>query len=515
MKASAFQLQARQTFGNRSQGVNVYGSADGVDWTKLTTKETTNTNKLETLPVDPTRTDTSYRFLKAQVDNAGQVTDPNFPPIFSLAEFHIQGTRVEAVNRVTTAHIASSNTVPTLATNGDTVTVTFTTSEAVTGVNGAIAGAPATISGSGTEWTASAAVPATVASGKPASFSIGYTTAGGQTADPLAATSDDSTVFLSNSAGLVADVPKIVTPVSASGEVETSKRADVQKLFDGDARTFSDVGPVGGQYYVTLDFGAGGSIALDRAELLVRQDTWGTSRASQLHFEGSNDQQTWTTLTNNAQSTLDWQSLALRPGTKPAPYRYLKIANDNWVNIAELRLFGDRTAPPATAIATASIASSNSDTGRATKGDTVTVSFTTSEAITGLRGSINGQDAAVKGSGQTWTAAAVVAADTTPGQRASFSISYAGPNGETRQPLTTTTDGSSVLLTSNDGLISDIRTRVSPVSPTGTPETSKQVYVDRIFDGNPANLLRCRTGRREGVDHPRPWRRPCTHTAAR
>ncbi|MCE0459466.1 discoidin domain-containing protein [Curtobacterium flaccumfaciens] len=486
--ASAFDLQARQTFGNRSEGANVYGSLDGSSWTKLTTKETTNTNTLETLPVDPALAHTAYRFFKVQVDNPGTPSDPNFPGIFSLAEFHIHGGRTEAVNRVTAATISSNNAVPGIATVGDVVTVKFTTSEPVTAINGTIAGTTATIGGGGTSWTASATMRADNPSGSNASFSIGYTTANGTKADPLTATSDGSKVFLSNDTDLIGDVPSISIPVSASGELETSKRQQVANMFDGNAGTFSDIGPVNGQYYATLDFGSGGSVAVQRAELLVRQDTWGTSRAPRLHLEGSNDQTTWTAITNNAQSTLDWQTLSLRPGTAPAAYRYLKISNDNWINIAELRLFGTRVAPPVTSVTAAQVASSGADAGRAVQGDTVTVDFTTSEAITEVKGTIDGRSATITGSGTVWHAATRISSEDVPGHRLTFTIDYSGPNGEPRQALTNTTDGSTVYVTSNDGLIQGIRTRSTPISPTGQPEPAKQVYVDRLFDSNPTTF---------------------------
>jgi hypothetical protein len=111
-------------------------------------------------------------------------------------------------------------------------------------------------------------------------------------------------------------------------------------MFDNDPATFSDIGPISGQYYAILDFGAGHTVALDHAELLVRQDSNGTGRAGNLHLEGSNDLSTWTKVTNNAVGTLSWQTLATPTGQSVTGYRYLKIANTDWINIAELRLFG-------------------------------------------------------------------------------------------------------------------------------------------------------------------------------
>ena len=482
--ANAFGIQARQTFGNRSQGSNVYGSNDGVTWTKLTTQMTTDTNAMETLPVDPQFANTPFRFLKVQDDVPGVASDPNFPGIFSVAEFRIHGLRSEVVNEVASATISSNDPVPGIATNGDAVTVAFTTSEPVTAVNGTIEGVPATISGSGTSWSAQATLPSTIPSGTDATFQIGYTTADGTVAAPLMVTTDGSQLFLSNSSGLVQNVPEITTPVSPTGAIESSKAPYVAKMFDNNASTFSDIGPVGGQFYVILDFGQGGSLALDHAELLVRQDSWGTSRAGNLHLEGSNDLTNWTVLTNNAQPTLNWQTWGLRPGATPTAYRYLKIANTDWINIAELRLFGAQTDAYSNSITTATIASNEPVSSRAVTGDTVSVSFTASENITNVAGTINGTPATITGSGKNWQASVMVGSNLQLGTLTPFDITYAGPNGEKRQDLVRTTDGSSVFLSSNANLVQNVPEITTPVSPTGAIESSKAPYIAKMFDND-------------------------------
>lgn len=488
VNASGFGIQARQTFGNRSQGTNVYGSNDNVMWTKLTTSMTTNTNDMETLPVDPSLTATTFRFFKVQVDQPGAATDPNFPGIFSIAEFHIHGDRVEAVDRIATATITSNDSVPGIATNGDTVSVNFTTTEPVTNVNGMIEGVQAAITGSGTSWVASAKLPGTIRSGNYAAFSLGYTTADGRNADPLVASSDGSKLFLSNSAGLLTDVPAMTSPVAPDGEVESAKAPYVAKIFDNNATTFSDVGPVNGQYYITLDFGDGGSLALDRAELLVRQDNNGTSRAGNLHLEGSNDQSTWTVLTNNAKGTLDWQTWGLRPGATPTAYRYLRIVNTNWINIAELRLFGARVPSLPTAVTSAHIGSNGPVASRAVKANTVNVDFTTSEQATGVSATIDGKAATITGSGAIWRASLTLDDDTQPGRKLAFRVHYSGPAGEQRQDLVRSTDGSTVFLSSDQNTIQNVTSLATLVSPTGQPETSKAVSVGRMFDADPATF---------------------------
>ncbi|MFK4760089.1 discoidin domain-containing protein [Microbacterium sp. ZW T5_45] len=485
VKADAFELQARQTFGNRSQGTNVYGSNDGTTWTKLTTRMTTNTNDRETLPVGPSQADTAYRLIKVQVDEPGVATDPNFPGIFSIGEFRIHGERVESVNRVTTASITSNNPIAGIAATGDVVALTFATTEPITDVEGTIQGAPAEITGAGTSWKATATVPSDVIPGSYISFKVTYKTAAGQVADPLQLTTDQSRLFLSDTTGLITAPTSLATIVSTSGEPEPSKQTWVNNMFDTNAATFSDVGPVGGKYYVILDFGDGGSLALDHAELLVRQDSWGSGRASNLHLEGSNDLATWKPVSYNAKATLDWQLLKRPAGTAVTPYRYLKVANTDWINIAELRLFGSHTAPAASSISTAKITSSGGDVGgRAVEGDTVTLSFTAKEPITDVTATIDGKAATVTGSGTSWTATASVTVDASPSRKLGFRVDYAGPAGEDRPPLVATTDGSSVFLTTDEGLITDVTSKSTAILLNGTPNADKQLHVNRLFDHN-------------------------------
>jgi hypothetical protein len=98
MKVNAFSFQARRGFPNRSEGTNVYGSNDGVNWILLTETHTSNTEEMERVQVKESLTEEGFRYLKFQVDYPGVPTDPAYPGIISYAEIRIEGTRQEINN---------------------------------------------------------------------------------------------------------------------------------------------------------------------------------------------------------------------------------------------------------------------------------------------------------------------------------------------------------------------------------------------------------------------------------
>jgi hypothetical protein len=110
-------------------------------------------------------------------------------------------------------------------------------------------------------------------------------------------------------------------------------------MLDGDPATHSDTRLNAGIYGNVWDFGVAQVVSLTGAELLVRQDGYGTSRIADMRLEGSNDLQTWTRLTPRVPAkTLDWQQWQV---DADAPFRYVRIANGQILGVAELHLFGD------------------------------------------------------------------------------------------------------------------------------------------------------------------------------
>jgi hypothetical protein len=98
VRADAFGFLARDTFPNRGEGTNVYGSSDGETWTLLTEHPNAGDDtNIEQVAVREAERDKAFRYLKLQIDEPGVPTDPAYPAvIWTLADFRIDGERTEA-----------------------------------------------------------------------------------------------------------------------------------------------------------------------------------------------------------------------------------------------------------------------------------------------------------------------------------------------------------------------------------------------------------------------------------
>jgi hypothetical protein len=142
ISATAFGIQARFMFANRSQGINVYGSNDKSAWTLLTSRETTDTSnrnfEMEVIPVLPGLEDTKFRCFMVRVDHPGPPTDPAYPGISSYGEFHFYATRYDLlapVDVTARVNIVQSGLTVNRFTQKTTGTVSFTntTQQTITG----------------------------------------------------------------------------------------------------------------------------------------------------------------------------------------------------------------------------------------------------------------------------------------------------------------------------------------------------------------------------------------------
>jgi hypothetical protein len=344
--SNAFGFQARDTFPNRAEGTNVYGSDDGATWTLLTEHPNVGQDAaVEWIPVREEVREQRYRFLKFQVDEPGVPSDPAYPGIWSIADIRIDGLRSEATGAMDTVTMSSPDGVAGRVVAGDHVELHLTGPAGNTGVAVTVLGAPAQVSSPAAgEWVASAMVPDSAQAGAAVTFTVRFTTPDGRTADPVAATTDGSKLFLSTDAGLLDDAFRSAKLLRPDGVVDAAWAQNAARMFDGDAATHSDTRLNAGTYGNVWDFGAGAQVTLTGAELLVRQDGYGTSRIADMRLEGSNDLQSWTRLTPAVPAkTLEWQRWGVQAGTG---YRYIRIANGQILGVAELRVFGSITPAP-------------------------------------------------------------------------------------------------------------------------------------------------------------------------
>jgi len=345
VQAGAFGFQARDTFPNRAEGTNVYGSDDGATWTLLTDHPNAGQDAaVEWIPVRDEVRDQRYRFLKFQVDEPGVPSDPAYPGIWSIADIRIDGVRSEATGTMDTVTMSSPDGVAGRIVAGDHVELRLTGPADNTDVAVTVLGQPAQITPPAAgEWLASAVVPASAQAGAAVTFVVTFTTPDGHAADPVAATTDGSKLFLSTAAGLLDEAFRSATVLRPDGAEDSAWTQNAARMFDGDAATHSDTRLNADTYGNMWDFGADAPVTLTGAELLVRQDGYGTSRIADMRLEGSNDLQNWTRLTPAVPAkTLEWQRWTVQ---SESAYRYIRIANGQILGIAELRLFGTAGAP--------------------------------------------------------------------------------------------------------------------------------------------------------------------------
>ncbi|HET9647687.1 MAG TPA: discoidin domain-containing protein [Microlunatus sp.] len=342
VQADAFGLQARYNFANRSQGANVYGSNDGRTWTLLTSRETTDTSDdnfaMEKIPVRPDVEGKAYRFVKVQVDDPGPAADPAYPGLSSFGEFHIFGQRIEMVQALSTVSIASDGTDPSIAQNGDTITLTMTADQPIAELTAHIEGMDAKVTSTDDErWTASVTLPDDSAYGRAAQFVVDYTTKSGVSGATVLATTDKSSVQLWNSHVHQLQVQQDWVVASSNAFPGTgTPEANGWRMFDGDVATFTDTTSSNGWVRVSPTDGS----TLTVSAVRIRPRASLPTRANGSQIQGSNDGwTTWKTLTTiTGVGTGDAWYVYQFPTT--GTYQQLRVydGHGGYTNLAEVQL---------------------------------------------------------------------------------------------------------------------------------------------------------------------------------
>ena len=302
---------------------------------------------------------------------------------------------------LTSVSIYSNNPDPTRAKVGDEITVSFTSSETIVTPSAVIAGNGSVISGGPTNWQAKYIMTAGDTEGLIPFVISGIIDPTGNTSPDVASVTDGSSVTFDKTA-------PVVTLVSIS-----SNNADPTKAKVGDI--------------VTISFSS-------NEALLTPSATIAGNGASI-----SNGPLNWTA--SYTMTTSDPEGLVSFILSNLKDLAGNSIADISSVTDGTSVDFNKTTA----AITPVSIASNNADPSKAKVGDTITVSFTSSEDIATPTMTIAGNSVPVLGGPKIWTATYVMTG-TDPEGPVSFLISnIADLYGNPVSDISSTTDGTSVL----------------------------------------------------------------------
>jgi hypothetical protein len=349
--ASKFQLQPRTSFPERVGGVTIFGSNDNENWTRISPDETLGIEGWQTLNVADEFRTKRYRFFKLSM-----IHDLWSYNILELGEFRIFGTRYETVNKLTSVSLGSDQALKNRVVPGNTIKLSFQSSEPINNVSATIQGEPATITTTDNlNWTATTVVTATMAPG-PVKLLLNYKTADGTAAEPVLFPTDSSTLFIADQKDYIDNVLDIATVTDSNGRNATDALKNANLLFDSNLTTNTDLrlNGSGNNGWIKFDFRPNVTVVLSRVDVIGPQNQY-SGRINGTVVQGSNDNATWTNISTFAGNTPEWQSLKI---TGTTPYRYIRMTNANaWFgNMTELRLYGtvnaaDTTAPSTTATA--------------------------------------------------------------------------------------------------------------------------------------------------------------------
>jgi hypothetical protein len=336
--AEEFAFQGPYAFAMRSAGTNVYGSNDGIEWDLLSERPTAEVNSWEHIPVVEEHRGEQYRYLKLQVDEPALPNDPAYPGIWIVDEFHIMGERSEVPGAIDTTSFTSPGALRERVTAGDTAELQFTSDEPIGDVAVTIGGHEVeAASEDGLSWTAALELGEDTPVGD-VPFSVDYTI-GGEAAPSVLGTTDFSRVYFSDERNIV-DPGTFTEVVDDAGAPSPTAEAQAALMLDGKVESIGALSGTTGEYHVTWDFGAGRAFTLDRVDFLINQDTRYPGLIDTMVFQGSNDLENWTTLTQPVFRGYDWQNLE---SDGDESYRYLRLRNRYAVSVSEFKLFGDIT----------------------------------------------------------------------------------------------------------------------------------------------------------------------------
>lgn len=483
---SNVELLARQDQVARLGGAVVQGSNDNTTWTTLT-KGAASTADWQMLKVSDTK---GYRYIRIYNANTW---------FGNMAEVRLHGA-VKSLSKIASASISSAQSVKNRIVPGNTVKLAFTSKEAINNVNVTIQGLATTVTSTDNiNWTAEATLNQGAATGT-VNFAINYNQQDGAVGFPIHSTTDNSTLFLVDESDLIKNVTSIANSIdSTSGRTAATTLQQVNSLFDNNASSSSDfrIGSnnSGSGSYITFDFKEGNQVTLSNVELLARQDQ--VARIGGAVVQGSNDNTTWTTLTNAAVSTPEWQTL---PVSGDVQYRYIRIFNGNaWFgNMSEVRFHGK--VESLNRIQSASISSPQGVMNRIVPGNTVNLAIVAKEPIKDVKVAIQGQNAVVSSTDNiNWKATAILNQGVAAGP-VKFTLNYNKQDGTAGYPATQTTDNTALYVVDESDVIKNITSITNLIDSTsGRTAAQTLQQVNYLFDSNASTGSDFRIGNNSGT----------------
>ena len=331
--ATAFAMEGRVNFEDRIDRVMFHGSNDRKTWTDLASEPTSRFKELTRIEAADGVGDSTYRFLRIQKHSGG---------ILEPSEMRIFGRRHETGNKLESVTLGSDRRKGIRVALGDPVRVSIQAREPIRGVRVRIQGVEATVQQTGPLTHVAEAVmyPGRAKPG-PVEFSVDYRREDGSDADTTYVTTDGSRLILVDESKLIRDLPEVVKLIDPNtGKEAAQARRMLDSLSDNNPDTFTELNykGLGTGAYLVFDFGEGKGVRLTGVEAMARPGF--RDRLAGAVVEGSDDGGTWTTLTEGAIPTEDWQHLEMKPSGKS--FRFLRIFNrNNWhSNVSELRFHG-------------------------------------------------------------------------------------------------------------------------------------------------------------------------------
>jgi hypothetical protein len=246
-----------------------------------------------------------------------------------------------------------------------------------------------------------------------------------------------------------------------------------------------------------MDFGPSFKVSANAFALQVRASF--PERIGGVAVFGSNDNENWTRLTPGLTTvTEEMQRLEVQDGLKDAGFRFLEMqmiepatnlfSGAPMIEIAEFRIFGERHEVVNNKLAAVSIGSDQSSRNRVVAGSTIKLSFKSTEAISNVNVIIQGQAAFVSTVDNFNWIATLVVDNSVIGGKVNFSIHYNTAAGIEGAETVLTTDGSTLYIADETGLIRDLLKITALSDSSGRAQADLLKTASALFDGNVVSI---------------------------